>query len=485
MALTRREFIIRSFGAFGAATLALERFGMTDAFAQAADYKALVCVFLFGGNDSDNIVIPYSDYESTYGMTRNNAGNVGIPKASLLPITPTSMPGTTFGLHPALDGIKTLWDASKVAIIPNVGPLVEPLTRSEYRNRTKRIPFNLFSHSDQEGQWQTAVANGFISTGWGGRTADAIANLNGAATFPMIASLGGTNVFSIGAFRRPLALASAPSSLSRVIRLDGFPNPPATLPGIPRYDAMTALHVIDDDFTLIKSVNQIHTSAFETMEALRNAGDPVPAPFPLSPRTGLGNQLEQIAKIIKINHDDPNLLGLKRQIFFCSIGGFDTHGDQVDGSDSTTGQHANLWTSIDNAVKAFYDAMVTVGVADRVTLFTMSEFGRTFVPNGGLGTDHAWGNHVFVVGGAVAGGDFYGVPGTGPGQNGTVFPTLTAAGPDDTDSGSGARGRWIPTTAVDQVGATLAKWMGVPNADLGGVFPNIGNFSTSDLGFMI
>jgi uncharacterized protein (DUF1501 family) len=484
MALTRRDFLIRSFGALGAATLALERFGMTDAFAQAADYKALVCIFLFGGNDSDNIVIPYTNYDSSYAAARNSAVSLGIPKTSLLQITPASMPGSTFGFHPALDGIKTLWDAGKVAVIPNVGPLVEPLTRSEYRNRTKRIPLNLFSHSDQESQWQTAVANGFVSTGWGGRTADVIASLNGAATFPMIASLGGTNIFSTGMFRRPLALASAPSSLSRVIRLDGLPNPPSALPGIPRYDAMTTLHGIDDNFTMIKAVNQINSSTFETMEALRNAGDPLPAPFPLNPRTGLGNQLEQVAKIIKINKDDPAILGLKRQIFFCSIGGFDTHGDQADGNNATTGQHADLWSTIDNAVKAFYDAMVTVGVANDVTLFTMSEFGRTFVPNGGIGTDHAWGNHCLVVGGAVSGGDFYGVPGTGPGQNGTVFPTLAAGGPDDTDNGSGARGRWIPTTAVDQVGATLAKWMGVPNADMAGVFPNIANFSTADLGFM-
>ncbi|MEO6164727.1 MAG: hypothetical protein ABIP88_11380, partial [Candidatus Binatia bacterium] len=192
MALTRREFLLRGFGALGAATLAMERFGMTDAFAQAADYKALVCVFLFGGNDSDNILVPHDNY-AQYAVKRNNSANVGIPKASLHEITPPSL-GAKFGLHPSLDGIKSLWDLNKVAILPNTGPLVEPLTRAQFRNRTKRIPLNLGSHSDQETQWQTAVANGFVSTGWGGRTADAIASLNGSATFPMIATMTGNNI---------------------------------------------------------------------------------------------------------------------------------------------------------------------------------------------------------------------------------------------------------------------------------------------------
>jgi uncharacterized protein (DUF1501 family) len=475
MSLTRREFLLRSFGALGAATLAMERFGMTEVFAQAADYKALVCVFLFGGNDSDNILIPYDNY-SQYAVKRNNSANVGIPQSSLLQINPPSL-GATFGFHPTLDGIKSLWDLGKVAIVPNVGPLVEPLTRNEYRNRLKRIPLNLFSHSDQETQWQTAMANGFVSTGWAGRTADAISTLNGTVTFPMIATMAGVNILTTGAIRRPLALSPAPSSLDRVIRLDGFPNPPASLPGNPRYDAMVALQAINDGYTMTGAVNSINSSTFQTMEALRNAGNAVPAPFPLSPRTGLGNQLEQVAKVIALR----DTLGLKRQIFFCSIGGFDTHGDQVNGNDATTGQHANLWATIDNAVSAFYNATVGLGVANNVTLVTMSEFGRTYVPNGGLGTDHAWGNHSFVIGGAVNGGNCYGVVG----PNGTVFPTLTAAGPDDTDSGGGARGRWIPTTAIDQVAATLATWMGVPTADLAGVCPNIGNFGTANLGFMV
>jgi uncharacterized protein (DUF1501 family) len=211
--------------------------------------------------------------------------------------------------------------------------------------------------------------------------------------------------------------------------------------------------------------------------ALALTGDPVVAPFPLNPRTTLGNQLEQVAKLISVR----TALGMNRQIFFCSLGGFDTHTAQVTSATSpTTGTHANLLKQVGDAMKAFYEATVNLGVESQVVTFTLSDFARTFVPNGTLGTDHAWGSHQFVVGGAVRGGDFYGVPGS----NGTVFPTLAANGPDDTDQGGSARGRWIPTTAVDQYGATLASWFGVTAADLPAVFPNIGRFGQTNLGFV-
>jgi uncharacterized protein (DUF1501 family) len=175
-----------------------------------------------------------------------------------------------------------------------------------------------------------------------------------------------------------------------------------------------------------------------------------------------------------------NSLQMNRQIFFCSLGGFDNHFNQVVNGNAAAGTHANLLLQLSNAMKAFYDATVNLGVASQVTTFILSDFARTFVPNGNLGTDHAWGSHHFVVGGAVRGGDFYGVPGS----NGTVFPTVVANGPDDTDQGGGARGRWIPTTAVDQYGATLASWFGVSSVDLPAVFPNIGRFAPTNLGFV-
>ena len=471
MALTRREFLCRSFGAFGAAAVAFERFGLFNAMAQTAgDYQALVCIFLVGGNDAGNMVIPDSDYAS-YAAARQAAG-IAIPQSSLLQISPPSIAGSTFGLHPSLTGLLELWGLGKLAVVTNVGPLVEPTNRTSYRKATVRIPLNLFSHSDQQNQWQTSVSDAASSAGWGGRVADKTADLN-ITTFPPITSVAGTPIFTSGNIERPLAIAAAPTRLDGALRLDGFPNPPDN---DARYQTLQSLLQLDQSLTLVRGASRVTNEALTVERALRAAGDPAVPPFPLNPRTSLGNQLEQIAKLISFR----SALGMKRQIFFCSLGGFDTHNGQVTGGVPTTGTHANLLAQVSGAMKTFYDATVTLGVASQVTTFTLSDFSRTFVPNGTLGTDHAWAAHQFVMGGAVRGGDFYGVPTS----NGTVFPTLAPNGPDDTDSGTSARGRWIPTAAVDQYGATLASWFGVTSADLPAVFPNIGRFGGTNLGFM-
>ena len=472
MASTRREFLLRSFGAFGAAALAFERFGLLDAIAQSSDYRALVCVFLFGGSDANNVIIPNDNY-AEYSAVRSSAANLGIPQASLLTVNAPSQ-SATFGLHPSLAGIRALWDAGKAAAVCNIGPLVEPLNRSEYINRSRRIPLNLFSHSDQQYQWQTAISNGFVSTGWAGRTADKLATINSPSTvFPVQTSMAGTPIFVTGNAERPLSLSPAPTGLNQALRLDGFPNPPN---GNPRYNSLVNLLGIDDGFTIVRAANRVTGKAIQITEVLRGVGNPAVPPFPPATRTSLSNQLEQVAKIISIR----GTLGINRQIFFCSIGGFDTHNNQVNGGDATLGTHAGLLTQLGDALKMFYDATVQMGVANNVVTCTMSDFSRTFKPNGSLGSDHAWGSHQFVVGGAVIGGDIYGVPG----PNGKAFPALSPAGPDDTDSGSNARGRWIPTTSIDQYGATLAKWLGVSNTDLPAVFPGIGNFGPADLGFL-
>src|ERR1043166_8224832 len=479
MPLTRRQFLCRSFGAFGAAALAMERFGLLNAFAQSTDYRALVCIFLFGGNDSGNVVIPYDDY-ATYATARQASG-IAIPQSSLLQISPASI-ASRFGLHPSLPGLYDLWNLGKLAVVCNIGPLVQPTTRSSYINGTVRLPSNLFSHSDQQNEWQTSIANSQgiqVGGGWGGRIADKTGPMNGT-TFPPITSVAGTPVFVAGNVEQPLAIAPAPTALNTALRLDGFPNPPDN---DARYLAMAQLLQQDQKLTLIRGGSRITTEALAVEKAIRLAGDPLVPPFPLSPRTSLGNQLEQVAKMISYctSAGGKAALGMSRQIFFCSLGGFDTHSAQVTSAASpTTGTHANLLAQVSGAMKAFYDATVSLGVASQVTTFTLSDFARTFVPNGNLGTDHAWGSHHFVMGGSVLGGNFYGVRGS----NGTVFPTLTANGPDDTDQGGSARGRWIPTTAVDQYGATLASWFGVSNADLPAVFPNIGSFGTANLGFV-
>jgi uncharacterized protein (DUF1501 family) len=471
MTTTRREFLSRSLGMFGAALLAVERFGLLNALAQSVDYRALVCIFLNGGNDGGNMVIPYDDY-ATYSAARSPSG-LAIPQSSLLRTGVVPGVGTEFGFHPSLTGLHDLWGQGRLAVICNVGTLVEPTNRDAYRNRTVQVPLNLFSHSDQINQWQTSVSNSASPSGWGGRAADKIGDFN-TTVFPPVTSTAGTPIFTIGNIERPLAIAAAPTRLDAALRLDGFPNPPDN---DPRYLQMQHLLLVDQDKTLVRGASRVTSEAVVMERAIRFTGDPAVPPFPLNPRTSLGNQLEQIAKVISVRNE----LGMSRQIFFCSLGGFDTHNGQVVTGTPATGTHANLLLQASNAMKAFYDATVLLGVASQVTTFTLSDFSRTWVPNGTLGTDHAWGSHQFVMGGSVLGREFYGVPGS----NGTVFPTLAANGPDDTDVGGNARGRWIPTVAIDQYGATLASWLGINSSDLPAIFPNIGRFSTANLGFML
>jgi uncharacterized protein (DUF1501 family) len=449
--------------------MAMERFGLLNAYAQSSDYKALVCIFLFGGNDSGNMVIPYDDYAS-YAAARPET-SVGIPQASLLPINPPSA-GATFGLHPSLTGLHELWGMGRLGVVCNVGPLVEPTSRAAYLAGSAQRPLNLFSHSDQQNQWQTSISTAGSASGWGGRIADQTRALNGT-TFPQITSLAGTPIFTSGNTERPLAIAAAPTRLDGALRLDGFPNPPDN---DIRYRGLRDLLNLDHSFSLVRGASRVTGEALSVETALRAAGDPIIAPFPLNPRTGLGNQLEQVAKVISLR----NVLGMRRQVFFCSLGGFDTHSGQVNVGAPTAGTHANLLAQVSGAMRAFYQATETLGVADQVTSFTLSDFSRTFVPNGTLGTDHAWGSHQFIMGGAVRGGDFYG----DRGPAGTFFPTLAPNGPDDTDQGNNARGRWIPTVAIDQFGAALARWFGVSDADMPAVFPNVGRFGPGSLAFL-
>ncbi|HVF86813.1 MAG TPA: DUF1501 domain-containing protein, partial [Pyrinomonadaceae bacterium] len=401
--------------------------------------------------------------------TVRSAAQLAVPQSSLLQIAPFSQGGRKFGLHPGLSpevatpgaakGLLDLWNQQKVAVMCNVGPLVEPLTRASYRSGTGRRPVQLFSHSDQVGIWQTSVADSVSQTGWGGRTADRIASLNGSATFPQILSVAGINVFSRGENTRPLGISDSRTPLSSVLPLNMSGS---TAEVTSRRAAFDALRNSDLGALLVKASSDTTTQALQTSAALSSANSTLTTAFP---DTTLGYQLEQIARVIKLR----DTLAVKRQIFFCSLGGFDTHNNQG----NQTGNHANLLAQISQAMRAFYDATVELGIPNQVTTFTLSDFGRTFQPagtGGAVGSDHGWGNHQLMMGGAVRGGDFYG-----------SFPTLALGGPDDTDS----RGRWIPTTSVEQYAATLATWYGLSASDLPIVFPFIGRFATSNLGFLM
>jgi uncharacterized protein (DUF1501 family) len=467
----RREFIKSSCKALGmvAAATQLRHFGAVSVLAQKAvetapevEYKALVCIFLSGGNDSNNIVIPnYDEGYNQYSAARGGQG-LAIPRANLLPMTPPpSMGGQAYGFHPALPDLRNLFDQGKVAVTCNVGPLVRPITRAEYQSGAAPRPYQLFSHSDQVEQFRTAISTFKSSTGWGGRLADRTVGLNPGAAISMITSIAGANVFNVGLNSQPLIVTAAPTPLNQVLTLTGFGT---AADEVARRAALDQIRTRDLDKTMIQATSVLTQQAVNVSQQLSQN----PVLTVAFPTTTLGNQLAQVAKLMKFRTQ----LNMSRQIFFVQLGGFDTHTSQLAGQ-------TNLWTQVNNALKAFYDETVAQGISSQVTSFTMSDFNRTFNPSGsgsGVGTDHAWGGHHLVMGGAVRGGDFYGRPTS----NGTFFPTLVTNGPDDAD----IRGRFIPSTSVEQYAGTLSKWFGLSDADVPIAFPNAANFPVMDLGFM-
>ncbi len=462
---------MKSCGALSMTALAsqMSHFGAVSAFAQknrkradalgGNDYKALVCVFFGGGNDSNNMVVPtHNAGYAEYAAARNQQG-LAIPQANLLPVTPPSI-GLEFGLHPNLTDLHGLWGQGKLAVVCNVGTLVQPLTKQQYIAGAPR-PDQLFSHSNQVEQFRTSVSAYSASTGWGGRLADRTLGLNTGGAISIVTSMAGVTVFSNGENTQPLIMEPAPTPLNRVFALDGFGVAPDETA---RRVAMQAIRGEDLDKTLVEKAGFLTQQAVNVSEQLSTD----PTLTVTFPNTTLGNQLRQVAKLMKFR----DALNMSRQIFYVQLPGFDTHSSQL------TGQGA-LMTQVNQALKAFYDETVAQGIASQVTTFTMSDFSRTLNPAGSgalVGSDHAWGGHHFVLGGAVAGGNFYGRPTA----NGSIFPTLVNDGPDDIST----RGRFVPTVSVEMYAATLARWFGLTEAQIPLVFPYINNFPSSNLGFM-
>jgi uncharacterized protein (DUF1501 family) len=466
MATNRRDFLRNSACALGGVALAssLDTFGAVHALTPqaATDYKALVCVFLNGGNDGNNMFVSLDQYAG-YSAARNAAG-LAIPQANLLPVSPVS--GGSYGFHPNMPEAQNLFNSGKLAVLCNNGPLVEPLTKTTYQNGSGKKPLQLFSHSDQVGLFQTAIANSISQTGWGGRVADKTIGLNGPATFPNNISIAGVNLFLTGIDTRQLAVADSGTSLANVLVLNDAPGASGTEVSS-RKTSFNELRTFDLEFKLVKAASDIRSSSIQTDNALSSVNPNLTTVFP---NTSLGRQLKQVALLIKASTDPVAGINMKRQIFFTQIGGFDTHSGQINGQ-------GNLLTQLSQAMNAFFAATVELGLSDKVTLFTMADFGRTLQPAGTgagiVGSDHAWGNHQMILGGAVLGHTLYG-----------TYPTLALGGPDDTDGGTTPRGRWIPTTSVEQYAATLATWYGLSSADRSAVFPLIGHFSSSNLGFL-
>src|SRR5687767_14357243 len=394
MAPTRRDFLRTGACALGGAAMAstLDSFKIVHALTpqQATDYRALVCIFLNGGNDGNNMLVDLGQYDGPAGSTTvgysntRSAAQLAIPQPTLLPIAPIS--GGAYGLHPNLTGLRDLFNLQKAAVVCNVGPLVEPLTKTTYQNGTGKKPLQLFSHSDQVGLFQTSIANVVSQTGWAGRLADRTVDLNGPATFPNNVSIAGVNLFLTGVDTRQLAVADSNTSLANVLQLNDAPG--ASAGDIAsRKASFTELRALDNNFKLVKAASDTRSSSIQTDLALSTVNPVLTTPFV---NTSISRQLLQVARIIKASTDPTAGINMKRQIFFVQIGGFDTHSAQLGGQ-------TTLLTQVSQAISAFYAATVELGLQDKVTLFTMSDFGRTFQPAGSgaaqVGSDHAWGNH--------------------------------------------------------------------------------------------
>ena len=432
----------------GATPMALNLAGIGAAAAQSApgDYRALVCVFLFGGNDQSNTVIPFDAAEfAAYAAARPGIARAA---ADLTPLgVSASQGGRSFALPNELAPLASLYGAGKLAVIANVGPLIVPTTRAQYQNASVPLPAKLFSHNDQQSVWQSSGAEGATS-GWGGRLADLIVAGNANQTFTAI-SVTGAAVFLSG--RGVLQYQVGTGGSVAITGLTGalFGS---TVAGQALRQMITAPRttLLEDEY------NRVTARSIDANAALSSALAASPAITTAFPAGNpLADQLKMVARTIAARRT----LGARRQVFFVSLGGFDTHDFQLRDQPAL---HATLAA----ALNAFYQATVELGVAGEVTTFTASDFGRTLTSNGD-GSDHGWGAHHFVLGGAVKGG-IYG-----------RFPTIALGTADDVGSG-----RLLPSTSVDQYAATLGKWFGVPAGDLPTVVPNIGNFTSADLGFV-
>ena len=448
--LNRRDFLKTS----GAATLFAATPGL--AYSQVVgglgpfpDYRALVCVFLFGGNDSFNMLVPNTTAEyNAYAASRQN---LALLQNDLLPITPASSSGVDFGLHPAMGAIQGLFQSGEAAFVTNVGPLIQPTTRDEIFNDAAVLPPQLFSHNDQQDQWTSLRGNVPSKTGWAGRMADLMRTGVADQQMSTNASLFGTNLFQSA--DETVAYVMGPGG---PIQFEGF----STTPGdILNEQRLAFLRVLDAQYDTIyeRGYRDVQRRAIDAADRVSSALENAPVFNTPFPQSQLGTQLQTVARLIAVRDE----LQMQRQIFFVAAGGFDSHDDQNQNQPGLLG-------GISDAIGAFHTAVRDeLAIPDNVTTFTQSDFGRTLTSNGD-GTDHAWGGNQLVVGGAVNGGDLYG-----------DYPSLALNGPEDVGGG-----RFIPSTSADQYAATLAKWFGIPDTDLDVVAPNLINFAQRDLGFM-
>lgn len=409
------------------------------------DYRALVCLFLFGGNDSFNMLVPRSTAEwNAYFASRQN---MAVEQGALLPINPLNSDGAQYGVHPSMPGVQTLFEQESAAFVANVGPLIVPTTKAQYQSGSVPLPPQLFSHNDQQNQWHSLRGRTLSDTGWAGRMADLIRLNVAGQQLATNVSLAGNSLFQSGDDTVAYTMGAAGP-----LAFQGF----AGLGGEQRR-AFERIINASYDSIYARGFAEVQRRAVEAADRVTAAIAQAPPLTTQFPTSSLGQQFQTVARLISVR----DRLAMRRQVFLVSAGGFDSHDDQL------VNQPA-LLASVSACLAAFYAATVELGVASSVTTFTQSDFGRTLTSNGD-GTDHAWGGVQLVIGQSVRGRRICG-----------RYPSLALNGPDDVGGG-----RLIPGVSADQYAATLARWFGIPDADLARVAPHIGNFAERDLGLMI
>ena len=449
--MTRRRFL-KACAAGGG----LYAFGRTPGsiYAEAAgvngfsDYKALVCVFLFGGNDSWSMVVPRSDADyNAYAQSRQN---LAIAKDQLLPVNAMNGNGVLYGLHPSMQGVADLFESGRCAVVANVGPLIQPTTKAQYQAGSVALPPQLFSHNDQQDQWHSLRGKAVSKTGWAGRVADVLASQVSGQELALNVSLSGNTLFQAGASATPYIMGA-----SGATTFTGFGTT-----GMAAARKASFQNVVNATYGTVyqRAFADVQKRAVKYADLVNDALSTAPPLATLFPSgSSLATQLQTVARMIAVRER----LGMSRQVFFVATGGFDTHDEQLVDQPGLLG---NLSASL----AAFHAATVELGVASNVTTFTQSDFGRTLTSNGD-GSDHAWGGVQLVVGDGVQGRTIYG-----------DYPVLEIGGTSDVGGG-----RFIPAVSSDQYAATVAKWFGVADAQMPTIAPSITNFVDKDLGFLL
>ena len=459
MNASRRAFLQRGSALIAAGVtspLALNLAAISEASAgTAADYKAIVCIFMHGGNDNYNSLVPYDN--ASYNMYQSLRPTLAHAKNKLndTVLTPRDAPIDRLGalhqyaLSPSLAPLKSIFDDGRLGIVLNVGTLIQPTTKAQYTNKSVPLPPRLFSHNDQQSIWQSLAPEGAPS-GWGGRMGDLFEANNGKSVFTSI-NVSENAVFPSGKTVTQYKVSA--NGVAPLYGLNWLYDSMACCEALATLITQPRAHLFENEHNI---VTQRAIIAGDDLTAALRAGQAISTPFPTLNK--LGDQLKMVANIIA----NADALTAKRQVFFVSIGGFDNH-------DSLLTKQRPLLIQVADAMKAFYDATVALGVQNQVTAFTASDFGRSLVGNKD-GSDHGWGSMHFMMGGAVLGGNYYGTP-----------PVVASGGADDV-----GEGRLLPTTSVDQYAATIGKWLGVTDAQLLDILPNLKNFNASsrNLGFV-